>query len=235
MGFAVIARCDRTGEIGIALASEALAGGACLYGAIRPNAGGVLILGVTSLRLNHLATHLLAQGHSAAHVLLELKENDVDIDSRQIAVVDRDSCIATHCGAGLQSSSGCRSGEGFAVLCDRAGAESADSLAEAFQATAEESLDSRLLRSLESGDAALRKRGGLQLCSAALVVWGRRDYSDIDLRVDSHAWPVTELRRIFVDFKPTAAYYEERARNPSQAINAKEFAGILQRQKDQAA
>ena len=41
---------------------------------------------------------------------------------------------------------------------------------------------------------------------------------------------IDELRRIYVDYKPTIAYYEERARSPRNAIPAMEFADMLKKQ-----
>ena len=40
---------------------------------------------------------------------------------------------------------------------------------------------------------------------------------------------IDELRRIYVDYKPSIAYYEERARSPRNAIPAMEFADMLKK------
>ncbi|MBC7782178.1 MAG: hypothetical protein H7125_18945, partial [Proteobacteria bacterium] len=98
-------------------------------------------------------------------------------------------------------------------------------------------LEARLLGVLEAG----RDAGGLQpgasggkvhhVCSVVLTVWSGRDYSDLDLRVDLHDRDaIAELRRIYVDYKPSAAYYEQRARHPQNAIPAMEFADMLKRE-----
>ena len=69
-----------------------------------------------------------------------------------------------------------------------------------------------------------------------MVVWGNRTYNEIDLRVDRHDSAIRELRRIHVDYKPSIAYYEERARHPRNAIPAMEFADMLKaRQQKEAA
>jgi uncharacterized Ntn-hydrolase superfamily protein len=79
-------------------------------------------------------------------------------------------------------------------------------------------------------------KGWLPERSAALIVWGNRTHNEVDLRVDLHDRAIDELRRIYVDYKPSIAYYEERARNPRNAIPAMEFADMLknQRQKETA-
>ena len=41
---------------------------------------------------------------------------------------------------------------------------------------------------------------------------------------------IAEVRRIHADYKPTIAYYDERARNPRNAITGVEFAEKLKKQ-----
>ncbi|MDB5956490.1 DUF1028 domain-containing protein [Ramlibacter sp.] len=236
MSHSILARCARTGQFGIALASVSLAAGADLDAAVRPNVGAILIRGARSFRLNRLATNLLAQGHGPAHVLRQLEQSDSDFDLRQVAIIDRESTLATHSGAGLRAWSGLRCGSAYAVLCEHVADERiAAAMAAAFEAAPADDLDHRLLCALEAGTAAAGSsaRPGLALRSAALVTWGRRDYSDLEVRVDLHEQPVKELRRVYADMKPSVEYYEQRARNPSQAMHHREFAGLLKAQQTQ--
>ncbi len=64
-----------------------------------------------------------------------------------------------------------------------------------------------------------------------MIVYGIQDYSDWDLRVDEHEKAIDELRRVHEEYKPNAAYYIERARNPDNAIPAMEFADMLAAQR----
>jgi uncharacterized Ntn-hydrolase superfamily protein len=236
MSYSIIARCARSGELGIGLASASLAAGAGLDAAVRPNVGAILIQGARSFRMNRLATHLLAQGHGPAHVLRQLAQSDPDFDLRQVAIIDRESTLATHCGTALRAWSGIRCGAGYAVLCeDTAGEQVATAMAAAFEADPADDLDHRLLCALEAGrtGAGAGTPARLPVRSAALVRWGRRDYSDLDVRVDLHEEPVAELRRVFADMKPSVEYYEQRARNPGQAMHHREFAGLLKAQQKQ--
>jgi hypothetical protein len=41
--------------------------------------------------------------------------------------------------------------------------------------------------------------------------------------VDLHDDAIADLGRIYVDYKPSIAYYEERARSPRNAVPAMEF------------
>jgi uncharacterized Ntn-hydrolase superfamily protein len=66
--------------------------------------------------------------------------------------------------------------------------------------------------------------GGPWSCGATVL------HNELDLRSDWHDDAIGELRRIHADYKPTIAYYDERARNPRHAITGVAFAEKLKRQ-----
>ena len=68
-------------------------------------------------------------------------------------------------------------------------------MADAFEASAGEELHERLVRALEAGQTAGGDKRGRQ--SAAVRVMEGQPYPYLDLRVDEHPDPITELRRIF--------------------------------------
>ncbi len=70
-----------------------------------------------------------------------------------------------------------------------------DAVARAFEAAACEVLSERLIRALEAGQAAGGDKRGRQ--SAALLVVAADEFAACDLRVDEHAEPVAELRRVY--------------------------------------
>lgn len=239
MTYSIVARCPRTGQFGIGIASYSIAIGLHCDGAVRANTGVTLTLGFPRPQNNHLALKLLAQGRTAGQTLEELRVNDPDNGWRQIAVVDRESNVAAHSGASLSTWAGHRAGDGFAVFGDSlAGPKVLDAMAAAFEAAVQDGLDERLLAALEAGRQAggiAGTKGRLPERSAAMVVWANRTYNEVDLRVDVHDDAIAELRRIYVDYKPSIAYYEERARNPRNAIPAMEFADMLKKQQKVAA
>ena len=220
MSFSIIARCARTGQIGAALASPQLAGGINLEAAIKRGVGGILVQGAPHPRLNRLAVNLLAQGWSPKVVLGHLQDDDASFRDRQVAIVDRENRVTT---MGVESGEG----EGYAVL---ATGEVVQMMKRAFEDDPSADLDARLIATLEAGNPVAMTGA---LCSAAILVWGTLDYSLFDLRVDLHDNPVKELRRVYDDFKPTAEFYEARARNPRMTMNAREFAGILETRRKQ--
>jgi uncharacterized Ntn-hydrolase superfamily protein len=231
MTYSVIARCPRSGRLGIATASYTMAIGAYCDGAVRPNVGVTITQGFPLPRNNRLAVNLLAQGYTPSQVLAELAANDGSYEFRQIAVIDREGTAVAHTGSNVRPVCAQRVGAGFVALGTMLTSEKVlDALVAGFESDKHLDLEDRLLKALEHGrDAGGLKgsNGALKERSVALIVWGQRDYSDIDLRVDLKDDAIAELRRIYIDYKPTGAYYEERARHPRNAIPAMEFADML--------
>ena len=89
-----------------------------------------------------------------------------------------------------------------------------DAMVGAFESSANEILEERLMSSIEAGRAAGGEKGGH--LSSALVVFGRDTYARTDLRVDmfpkhpERGDAVDELRRVFNEYKPLIRYYEVR-------------------------
>jgi uncharacterized Ntn-hydrolase superfamily protein len=155
-------------------------------------------------------------------------------------MVDRDNTAVAHSGANLRKWAGHRIGKACVAFGDGlAGQHVLDAMEAAFEAASPAGLDEQLLAALEAGrdgGGLTGAQGRLPERSAALIVWGNRTHNEVDLRVDLHDRAIDELRRIYVDYKPSIAYYDERARNPRNAIPAMEFADMLknQRQKETA-
>lgn len=231
MTYAVIARCPRSGQFGIGIASYSIAVGLYCDGALRANTGATLTQGVPNPRNNYLAINLLAQGHTVRQALAELLANDPDCEYRQVAVVDRENRAVAYSGSRVRQWAGHRAGSGYAAFGDMlARRQVLDALVTGFEAAPQAGLDERLLQALEAASDAggmAGTRGRLPERSAALIVWGNRTHNELDIRVDLHEQAIQELKRIYRDYKPSIAYYEERARNPRNAIPAMEFADIL--------
>jgi uncharacterized Ntn-hydrolase superfamily protein len=225
MTYTIVARCQRTGRLGIATASEVVSTGLYCDGAARSHVGATLTQAAPHPRNNLLALNLLAQGRTPANVLDELRANDPDFDTRQVAIIDREGNAAAHSGAHTPAWTGHRIGAGYVAMASAVANEAVlEPLRAAFGSGAGLDLEERLLKALE---AARDGSGQPKARSVALVVFGNQPYSDVDLRVDWHDEPVGELRRLFDEYQPFAAYYVERAKNPRQALPQKEFADML--------
>ncbi|SFI15353.1 DUF1028 domain-containing protein [Methylobacterium brachiatum] len=192
--FSIAAHCSRTGQLGVAVASAVPAvGGLCPY--IRAGIGAVTTQSWVNPYLALRILDGLAGGQTSDAALAAALETDDRSDLRQIGLVDAGGAAAAWTGAGCTAEAGHRTGPGYAVQGNMLAAPGViDAMAWAFENGAGCDLDERLMRALEAGDDAGGDRRGKQ--SAALRIVAREDYPCLDLRVDEHAVPVAELRRI---------------------------------------
>ena len=195
MTFSIVARCERTGQCGVAaatamvavgkLASHAMAG----HGAIATQAELNPYIGYDGMRL-------LAGGMSAEQTLARVLKNDSDPEARQVGVIDGKGRTAAWTGHRNLRWSGHAFGRGFSVQGNRlAGPQVLDSVIRVMHATEDRPLAQRLLLAIEAGDAEGGDREGER--SSTIFVFDREEYPLWDIRVDDHDEPVKELRRLF--------------------------------------
>ncbi len=142
------------------------------------------------------ALRMMEQGRSAPEALAAVMAADEGRDGRQVGVVDAAGRSAAWSGKSCTAWSGQIIEADFSVQGNMlAGERTLAAMAAAFRASATQGLSHRLLLALEAGDTAGGDRRGRQ--SAALKVHHVEEYPLIDLRVDEHADPVTELRRVY--------------------------------------
>jgi uncharacterized Ntn-hydrolase superfamily protein len=199
MTFSIAARCPRTGNLGVATSSKALsAGGLVPY--CRARVGAIASQSFVNPYLGIDGLELLAQGLPAERALERVIESDRGRDVRQLGIVDKDGRTAAYTGAKCIPWAGSVDGAGYVCLGNiLAGEQVVKAMAEAFERSADEGLPERLLQALEAGQAAGGDRRGRQ--SAGIQVVSTEDYPLLDLRVDDHADPVPELRRVFGVFQ----------------------------------
>jgi uncharacterized Ntn-hydrolase superfamily protein len=230
MTYTIVARCERTGQVGIGVATYSICVGLYCNG-LRSRVGATMTQAFVNQGNNSLALRLLAQGFAPATVLTELQANDPDFSYRQIAVIDRVGEAVAYSGPNTRGYSGHRIGPGYVAMGNvLAGAHVVDAIATSYDAAADLSLERRLLAALEAGRDAGGQRGNdghLTERSAAVLVYGDHDYAELDLRVDLHDRAVDELRRAYEDYELYRGYYTERSKNPSVAIPQHEFAATL--------
>ena len=193
--FSIVGRCPRTNMLGVGVASKYLAVGAvCSHteagvGAIATQAYGNPYLGIDGLAL-------LSQGMGAQETLERLLDKDPGHEKRQVIIINRQGETAVFSGALTTPWTGHGQGDNCAVAGNiLAGPEVIRSMVEAFEESLQEELAERLLRALEAGQQAGGDRRGKQ--AAHLQVVHQEAWKYVDLRVDEHAEPIVELRRIF--------------------------------------
>jgi len=183
---------------GVAVASKFLAVGSAVPAAAT-GAGAVATQAYANLAYRPAGLQLLREGRGAQQVVSELTGSDDGRDHRQVGVVGPDDA-ATFTGDACNDWAGGRSGADYAVQGNiLVGEQVVAALESTWLARSDLALAPRLLAALAAGDEAGGDRRGRQ--SAALLVvrpgagYGGDD-TEIDLRVDDHADPVGELRRL---------------------------------------
>jgi uncharacterized Ntn-hydrolase superfamily protein len=196
-----IAACDlEAGHWGVATQSKFLAVGSVVPWA-EPHVGAIATQAYANPRYGRDGIELLREGLAAAEVVERLTDADDDRAQRQLGVVDAKGGSATFTGAECMDWAGGIAGPCFAAQGNiLVGEATVAALTTTFAATAGRPLAERLLECLAAAQAAGGDRRGQQ--SAALLVVERdgcyAGLSDllVDLRVDDHARPVTELARL---------------------------------------
>jgi uncharacterized Ntn-hydrolase superfamily protein len=197
-----IVACDlAAGQWGVAVQSKFLAVGSVVPWA-EPHVGAIATQSYANPRYGPDGLALLRDGGTAEEVVAALTTADEGRDERQVGVVDRDGHAASYTGTACHEWAGGRTGDGYAaqgnILVSDA---TVDALAATFEANSHLELAERLIECLAAAQAAGGDRRGQQSASLLIVEksGGYAKLSDtlVDLRVDDHARPITELRRLF--------------------------------------
>ena len=193
--FSITARCPQTGMLGVGVCTAIPAVGAiCPF--VKPRLGAIASQSFANPYLGIDGLALLEQGHTARSALEQLIAADPGRARRQLSVVDGAGNAAAFTGQDCIPWHGDHVGSGYVVAANMmVDATTVEAMVEAFEASRDEALPERLLRSLEAGDATGGDYRGRQ--SAALLVYDTEAYPSHSLRVDEHRQPVPELRRIF--------------------------------------
>jgi uncharacterized Ntn-hydrolase superfamily protein len=197
-----IAACDLgAGQWGVATQSKFLAVGSVVPWA-EPHVGAVATQAYANPRYGPDGLALLREGLDATAVVERLTSADDGREHRQLGVVDAKGGSATYTGAECMTWAGGIAGPCFAaqgnILVSK---QTVAALAATFTAGEGLPLAARLIACLAAAQSAGGDRRGQQ--SAALLVverdGGYASLSDVlvDLRVDDHERPVTELGRLY--------------------------------------
>ena len=231
MTFSIVARCDDGASWGIAVASKFLAVGNAVPAAAA-GVGALATQAYANLAYRPDGLRLLAEGRSAEDTVRALVEADDGRDKRQLGVVDAEGRSASFTGAACSAWAGGRNGPGYAVQGNiLTGEEVVEAMERAWLDGAGSPLPQRLLAVLAAGDAAGGDRRGRQ--SAAVYVvreaagYGGADDVEVDLRVDDHIDPVTELGRLLALRELYFGSSDEAALLPLDGELAEEVRGRL--------
>jgi len=217
MTFSIVARSADGESWGVAVASKFLAVGSPVPAAVA-GVGAIATQASANVAYKGLALAHLDDGATASVALQRLLEEDDGRDHRQVGIVDVDGNAASHTGEACLDWAGGVIGDGYAIQGNiLTGSEVVEAMEAAWlDSSPEAPLAQRLFEALAAGDAAGGDSRGRQ-SAALLVVKDEAGYDGlddiaVDLRVDDHPDPITELARLLAlsDLYLTASTEEEK-------------------------
>ncbi|GLH82166.1 pilus assembly protein [Bradyrhizobium sp. SSBR45G] len=193
MTWSIIAK-DDSGRIGIAVATRFFAVGARVP-FIVAGRGGIATQALVNPYYGIDGATLLRDGRHPLEIVELLTAADPGRESRQLHILDRNGQIAAHTGRDCIDWCGHLQGDGFSIAGNMlAGPQVLDETAKAYLASGRLPFAQRLIAAMKAGEAAGGDKRGKQ--SAALLIRGQEEWSDLDLRVDDHPDPLAELERL---------------------------------------
>ncbi|HEY4040209.1 MAG TPA: DUF1028 domain-containing protein [Rhodopila sp.] len=194
MTWSIVAHDPNTGAFAVAVATKAFAVGAfCPF--IRAGVGAVSTQSMTNRYLGPAVLDAMARGLPPAAAIEGALAGDAGRGIRQVHAVDYQGRTAAWTGENCVEWCGSVSAGGVSVagnmLVNQATVEA--TLA-AWNAGHDLAMPDRLMDAMAAGQDAGGDRRGKQ--SAAMLMVTTEDFPDLDLRVDDHAEPLQELRRL---------------------------------------
>jgi uncharacterized Ntn-hydrolase superfamily protein len=194
MTWSILAR-DESGYFGMAIASRFFAvGSLCVHS--RRGVGALSSQALLNPLYGPAGLDLLAQQLSPEQTIAKLIATDQGREQRQLHILPFKGLPAAHTGSACVDWCGHLLEDGLSVAGNMlAGPRVIEHTAQAFKDTRGKPMSERLLAALDAGQAAGGDKRGKQ--AAALKVHNDEDYLQLDLRVDDHAEPFIELRRLY--------------------------------------
>src|SRR3984893_7510532 len=194
MTWSIIARDELTGQFGIAVATRFFAVGSRVPH-IAPTIGGIATQALINPYYGIDGVKLLREGRKPQDIIETLIARDAGHARRQLHIMDAKGQIAAYTGKDCVDWCGHLKGDGFSIAGNMlAGGRVLDDTAKAYVANAHMPFAQRLIAAMRAGELAGGDKRGKQ--SAALLIYGEEEWSDLDLRVDDHVDPLAELERL---------------------------------------
>lgn len=224
--YSIVARDVKTGELGVAVQSHWFGVGAVVCWA-EAGVGAIATQAMVNKSYGPMGLQLMKDGIPANEALDRLLRDDQASDIRQVAMIDARGVIAAHTGSQCIDFADHYIGENFSVQSNMMLNNTVTkAMSKSFQQNDNLPLAERMLAALEAAQAAGGDIRGQQ-SAAILIVPGKssgRPWDDrlVDLRVDDHAAPLAELKRLL---KVHRAY--EHMNNGDLAMEKNDMAGAM--------
>ena len=197
--YSIVAYDEETGELGVAVQSHWFSVGSLVPWA-KAGVGAIATQSFVKVEYGPEGLLRMENGQSAQEALNGLISEDSGESVRQVAMIDVHGDVAAHTGSKCIYAAGHLMGKNYSVQANLMDKESVwPAMAEAFEA-AEGDLAEKMMMALEAAEIEGGDIRGKQ-SAAMLIVSGDPTgvaWKDIvlDLRVDDHAEPLNELRRL---------------------------------------
>ncbi|MHA1913127.1 MAG: DUF1028 domain-containing protein [Promethearchaeota archaeon] len=198
--YSIVARDPDTGEMGVGVQSHYFSVGSVVdWG--RSGVGVVATQSFVNKSFGLRGLDLMEQGKSPEEALKELLSDDEGREVRQVALLDSRGRVAVHTGSKCIKYAGHMNGENFSVQANMMLTEKVwHAMAFTFENNKDLPLPERIVKVLEAAESEGGDIRGKQ-SAAILIVKGepvnnKWDDPVIDIRVEDHAEPLKELRRL---------------------------------------
>lgn len=208
MTYSIVAKDPETGDYGIAVASRFFAAGSLV-----PHLAGGIGAIATQAFINPLygidGMAMLANGDEAEIVVQTVTGRDDGRHSRQVHIIDAQGRNAAFTGEQCIDWAGHLIADGVSVAGNMlAGPQVIETTLAAYLANMALPMAERLILALEAGEQAGGDKRGKQ-AAGLKIVRGNEAYPWLDLRVDDHGDPLTELRRLYSVAQERFLYFVE--------------------------
>jgi len=198
--YSIVARDPKTGEMGVAVQSHYFSVGSVVTWA-KAGVGAVATQAMAEISYGPLGLQLMAAGRSAPEALAALIKADPKAETRQVAMVDAKGHVAAHTGSKCIPHAGHVVGDQVSCQGNIMRNEKVwKAMLKSYDINTRMRFAERLVTALEAGEEAGGDARGKQ-SSAILTVSAKllpNDWSGrlVELRVEDHPSPVSELKRL---------------------------------------
>lgn len=216
MTFSLAARCPRTGQVGVAVASSSPAvASRCAY--VRAGVGAACTQNVTDPRLGPWLLDLIAAGSNARDAVRHTADTETLVAWRQLTAIGADGSPAAFSGEHVLGTHAQAVGTDCVAAGNMLAHEGVpQAMVDAFAARQDLPLARRLLDALTAALAAGGEEGPVH--SAGLLVADTVPWPVVDLRVDwTQGDPVAGLGDLWLLWEPQQDAYVQRALAPELA------------------
>lgn len=195
--YSIVGRDEASGELGVAVQSRAFGVGLCAWA--RPGIGAVATQSFTERGYGPRGLELLAAGEAPGDALAELVEGDARAEFRQVAFLAADGRTAAYTGDACVPDCGHVTRAGVSAQGNMLASPAVWHAAADTFVAAGGTLAERLLAALDAAEEAGGDFRGRESATLVVVSGDRKEEQwqpVFDLRVENHADPLGELRRL---------------------------------------